>query len=49
MPVNQSSDSVDRDINVEAGDIRGSTTDEIGLYEEVDFKGGDTNTGGLTA
>ena len=48
VPVNQSSDSVDRNINFETGDITGSTTGDINIYDEVALTGGATNTGGLT-
>ena len=48
VPVNQSSDSVDRNINFETGDITGSTTGDINIYDEAALTGGATNTGGLT-
>ena len=48
VPVNQSSDSVDRNINFETGDITGSTTGDINIYDEIALTGGATNTGGLT-
>ena len=48
VPVNQSSDTVDRNIDFETGDITGSTTGDINIYDEAALTGGATNTGGLT-
>ena len=48
VPVNQSSDIVDRNIDFETGDITGSTTGDINIYDEAALTGGATNTGGLT-
>ena len=47
VPVNQSSDTVDRNIDFETGDITGSTTGDINIYDEAALTGGATNTGGL--
>ena len=48
VPVNQSSDIVDRNIDFETGDITGSTTGDINIYDEAALTGGATNTGGVT-
>ena len=48
VPVNQSSDTVDRNIDFETGDITGSTTGDINIYDEAALTGGATNTGGVT-
>jgi hypothetical protein len=48
VPVNQSSDSVDRNINFETGDITGSTSGDINIYDEAALTGGITNTGSVT-
>jgi len=48
VPVNQSSDSDDRNIDFKTGDITGSTSGDINIYDEAALTGGITNTGSVT-